>query len=150
MKDNPTIIILAAGQGKRMNSSLPKPLHKVGGKPTLARVMEAARPISEDVVIVVGNGREAVMDVLGNDHRYAVQEEQRGTGHAVLSAKEAAGEVKAGDVVIVLPGDHPLMSTEAIRELLDTHRGRGAKITIVTHAVPDFEADRHISIRDNA
>ena len=102
-------VILAAGKGKRMRSAHPKVLHKVGGKPMLLHVCEAARKAGVDKqIVVVGHGREKLLENLP-ELNYVVQEEQLGTGHAVFQAKEAIG----ADVerVLVLCGDTPLLTS---------------------------------------
>lgn len=121
-------VVLAAGQGTRMKSELPKVLHPLMGKPMLAWVADAALEAgAERVVVVVGHGRERVIAELAS--RYAgapvttaVQDEQRGTGHAARSALPAL-EGFAGDVAI-LNGDIPLLEPEAIRALLESRSTR--------------------------
>lgn len=142
MKSNRAIIIMAGGKGKRMKSDLPKPLHLVGGKPAILRIIDAATSLSDNVVIVVGNQKDVVINTLGDGYRYALQEEQRGTGHAVLAAKEALEALETGDTVFVLPGDHPLLTREMLEDLFASHSAGGtggAKITVSSLTVPDFE-----------
>ncbi len=95
------VIILAAGHGKRMQSELPKALVPLNGKPLISHVIDAVRAsgLTNDPIIVVGQKREKVMEMLGDSYRYAVQEEQLGTGHAVLSAKEFLTTDTTGVVV---------------------------------------------------
>src|SRR4029079_11087891 len=87
-------VVLAAGQGTRMRSRLPKVLHPLAGQPMVAHVLDAAAAAgARDVVLVVGHGAEQVRAALGDRVRYAVQAEQRGMAHAVACAREAVGEV---------------------------------------------------------
>lgn len=84
-----TALILAAGDGKRMKSELPKVLHKVCGKELIAHVLKAVSRISDDAPIVVtGNKRELIESLLKDKARFVVQPERRGTAHAVLCAKD--------------------------------------------------------------
>ena len=125
-------VILAAGEGKRMHSNLPKVLHRVAGIPMVRRVMAAVdEVITQPPVVVVGAGREAVMAELQGDAVFAVQEQQLGTGHAVLCAKEAC---KDADVLLVLAGDMPLMTRAAVKELVEGCQG-GALASMLTTVV---------------
>src|ERR1700688_4431999 len=115
------IIILAAGHGKRMQSELPKPLIEFQGKSFIARMLESVKEsgVCDDPIIVISrNGGEQVREALGDGYRYAIQEEQLGTGHAVMYAEVLANDA---DVIMVLYADHPLMSPETIRNLVSTH-----------------------------
>lgn len=130
-------VILAAGQGKRMKSDLPKVLHTVGGEPMVTHVVHRTCEIGADpVVVVVGHGRERVievLDALGVEH--AVQEEQLGTGHAVLTAKPKLEGFHG--TVLVLAGDVPLLTAESLRGAGLLHATSGAAVTIVTAYAPD-------------
>jgi bifunctional UDP-N-acetylglucosamine pyrophosphorylase/glucosamine-1-phosphate N-acetyltransferase len=110
------VIVLAAGQGTRMNSDLPKPLHKLGGVPLIAHALHAAAMIEPArIVVVTGHGAEAVEAAVEGLAPWAVcvrQEEQLGTGHAVLQAAPALADF-AGDV-IVLYADTPFVSVETL------------------------------------
>jgi bifunctional UDP-N-acetylglucosamine pyrophosphorylase/glucosamine-1-phosphate N-acetyltransferase len=124
-------IILAAGQGTRMKSDLPKVLHQVAGLPMAAHVAStAAAAGSEAVAVVVGHGggpvREALQPILGNA-TFHVQEEQRGTAHAVLAAREAIAN--GFDDVLVLYGDTPLVRPEVLALMRGTLAG-GAAIVV--------------------
>lgn len=122
-------IILAAGYGKRMKSNLPKVLHRVLGKPLVAWVMEAVQPLlDQPPVLVIGYGRELVRAAFGDKVRYAVQEEQLGTGHAVLMAREYLERMQG--YVLVLAGDMPLLRTKTLRSLAKAALGKaGAVLT---------------------
>lgn len=108
------VIILAAGEGKRMKSSIPKVLHTLCGRAMVGWVMEAARGIDAHPVVVVGHGRDAVMAALEGRARFAVQESQRGTGHAVMAARDAIPEDGA---VVVAAADMPLLRSGTLEAL---------------------------------
>ncbi len=112
------VVILAAGQGSRMKSALPKVLHAVGGKPMVQHVIDNASALdSASVHVVVGHGADQVKDTLsGQSVTFALQAEQLGTGHAVAQALPA---VASDSVVLVLYGDVPLTKTETMAELVD-------------------------------
>lgn len=131
-------MILAAGKGTRMKSDLPKVLTPVGGRPILARLMAAVKAsgLDEKPVVVIGHERSRICDTFNGFCEYAVQEEQLGTGHAVLSAKQTVGD---SDAVIVLYGDHPFISSETLLALAGRHEERGNTLTMMTVTVPSFE-----------
>lgn len=122
------VVILAAGLGKRMYSSLPKALHKVCGKTMLAHVCDAASALSKEFVCVVGHGKERIMQEFEGKMRFALQEEQLGTGHAVRTAEAFFGE---GDV-LVLFADTPLITSGTLAELVAEHRNSGNAATLIT------------------
>lgn len=126
------IIVLAAGQGKRMKSSLPKVLHPLAGKPLLLRVLETARRLQPTrIAVIIGHGGQAVKQACPvDDVAWVVQPEQLGTGHAVLCAKEAFRDF-SGDVLI-LSGDVPLIYESALTAMIDAHRAQLAKLTLLT------------------
>src|SRR5688572_86391 len=106
-------IMLAAGKGVRMRSSLPKVLHPLGGRPMAAHVLAAAREAGVGrVIAVVGHEAGSVQDALGDGVTYVHQEQQLGTGHAVRQARDAAAGAKH---VLVLSGDVPLTTASTIR-----------------------------------
>ena len=110
-------VVLAAGQGTRMRSRLPKVLHPLVGQPMVTHVLDALAAAGvDDIVLVVGHGGEQVRTVLGDRVRYAEQREQLGTGHAVQQAMP----LLAPDVerVLVLYGDSPLLTPDTLRALL--------------------------------
>ena len=123
-------IVLAAGQGTRMKSPLPKVLHVIAGRPLVAYPLEAAFDAGvQRCVAVVGHGREQVESAL--EERFAsrvstaVQTEQRGTGHAVQCAMESAALADFEGNVVILYGDCPLIPTESVRALMDGLRAGG-------------------------
>ena len=123
------VVILAAGQGKRMHSDLPKVAHALGGRPLLAHVVESARTLApERLCIVVGHGADAVRErVLAPGAAWAIQEKQLGTGHAVMQAMPSLGR---GGPVLVLYGDVPLISAATLRALVAA--SEGGKLAILT------------------
>ncbi len=134
-------VVLAAGQGKRMHSRLPKVLHPVGGVPMVLRVLSAARAAGLDAAaVVVGHGGQEVSDLVARQALGPVslvwQSQQNGTGHAVACALEAAGCDLPRDAV-VLPGDAPLLAPDEIAGLLADHRASGAAATLLTAHMDD-------------
>lgn len=118
-------VIMAAGQGKRMGSPLPKVLHLIAGKPLVVHAIESAAGAGiSDVVVIVGHGKDEVQARLECEHpklRYAHQAEQRGTGHAVLCALP---EIPADtERVVILSGDVPLLRAETIARLRNAVAG---------------------------
>jgi len=132
MDSHVAVIILAAGLGKRMKSGRAKVLHEVMGKPMVAYVVEAAIPIAGPaVVVVVGNQAEAVRREVAcrADVRFALQDQQLGTGHAV---KCALPHLLSGcREVMVLCGDVPLIRTATLRALFDAHVLAGRDVTLL-------------------
>ncbi|NRF94733.1 bifunctional UDP-N-acetylglucosamine diphosphorylase/glucosamine-1-phosphate N-acetyltransferase GlmU [Paenibacillus frigoriresistens] len=124
-------IVLAAGQGKRMKSKLYKVLHPVVGKPMVEHVVDTLQHIEvTKTLVIVGFGAEAVKGHLGDRVEYALQEQQLGTGHAVLQAKDALGEEEGMTVVIC--GDTPLISEATLMSTIELHELSGASATILT------------------
>jgi bifunctional UDP-N-acetylglucosamine pyrophosphorylase / glucosamine-1-phosphate N-acetyltransferase len=131
------IIILAAGEGKRMNSESPKPMVTFLGKPMIAHLLSSVMEsgLCTKPIIIVGQRREEIIDFLGPSFTYVVQEEQLGTGHAVMTAESAA---TGHDTVLVLYADHPLVSSHMISNLAKEHSDSGATLTMAVATVPDF------------
>ena len=133
-------IILAAGEGKRMRSALPKVLHEIGGRSLVGHAVAAAGVLSaQRLVVVVGHGREAVTDHLARiapDALVAVQDQQLGTGHAVQCALAEAGDVTGGTVVVTY-GDVPLLEGRTLAALVAQHEGDGNAVTVLTALVAD-------------
>ena len=126
------VVILAAGKGTRLKSSLAKVLHRAGGRTLIEHVFRACRPLKpRAIVAVVGyqsNDVSAILKPLGV--QMVVQEPQRGTGHAMLVARRALGS--RAKYAIVLPGDAPLVCTETLAELARLHRQGAAAATILS------------------
>lgn len=131
----PTAVVLAAGKGTRMNSDLPKVLHRLGGLPLVQYPMRAARTAGATrVVVVVGHGaddvRAAVQEAVDadDDVRFAEQHEQLGTGHAVLCALRELDDVRGP--ILVLSGDVPLLRAESITRLVEAWRTSEAGLSL--------------------
>ncbi|MGX7059691.1 bifunctional UDP-N-acetylglucosamine diphosphorylase/glucosamine-1-phosphate N-acetyltransferase GlmU [Vagococcus humatus] len=124
-------VILAAGQGSRMKSKKYKVLHEILGKSMVEHVLTHVEKLNPEVIVtVVGCGAEQVKEKLGNRTDYALQEEQLGTGHAVLTAEPFLGD-KEGTTLVIC-GDTPLITGETIDALFKEHETSGAKATILT------------------
>jgi bifunctional UDP-N-acetylglucosamine pyrophosphorylase/glucosamine-1-phosphate N-acetyltransferase len=124
-----TVLVMAAGQGTRMRSDTPKVLHRVAGKPLVEWAVDAAREAGAGQVVAIVRPGDGVADGLPDGVEVAEQVEGEGTGSAVLAARDAA----AGDgPVVVLSGDHPLITAEQLRGLLEEHAERGALATLLT------------------
>jgi bifunctional UDP-N-acetylglucosamine pyrophosphorylase/glucosamine-1-phosphate N-acetyltransferase len=136
-----SIIILAAGKGTRMRSELAKVLHRAGGRSLIEHVIRACQPLKPgQIVAVVGHQAEAVAAAVGElDLRIPVQTvvqlPQRGTGHAMQVARRAIR--KSARLAVVLPGDAPLLRTETLAALVDTHRRGEAAATILSAELAD-------------
>lgn len=130
-------IVLAAGQGKRMKTKLPKVLHKVCGKEMVNHVIDTLRKCAiNDIDVVIGNGAEQVKKFTQNRQvTYSVQEEQLGTGHAVMCCEEFLKNKKG--IVTIFTGDAPLITEESIKKLIDFHNNGEYKATILTSIVED-------------
>ena len=140
------VIILAAGEGKRMKSKLPKVLHKVQGKTMVEHVIDTAEGCgAEDICVVVGHGAVQVKEAL-RDRKvsFALQEKQLGTGHAVMQAGDFIDE---DSDILVLYGDTPLITPATIEKLLDFHRSENNSISIISALIDDPTGYGHI-IRD--
>ncbi|WP_019814291.1 bifunctional UDP-N-acetylglucosamine diphosphorylase/glucosamine-1-phosphate N-acetyltransferase GlmU [Saccharomonospora saliphila] len=137
-------VILAAGEGTRMRSALPKVLHPIAGRPLIEHAVRAADGLDpERLVVVVGHGRQAVTehlsrvsDTLGRPVHTAVQERQDGTGHAVSCALGELASTGSGTVLVTY-GDVPLLDTPTLRGLLSEHAERGNAATVLTAVVGD-------------
>lgn len=129
MPDQPTVLIMAAGQGTRMRSSLPKVLHPVCGKPMIEWVVDAARAAGAGRVVCITRPGSGVAEALPEGVEVAEQTTGEGTGAALLAARTLAGD--AGTLV-VLSGDHPLVSAELIAGLAGAHAAAGAAATMLT------------------
>ncbi|MFS0670918.1 bifunctional UDP-N-acetylglucosamine diphosphorylase/glucosamine-1-phosphate N-acetyltransferase GlmU [Peribacillus frigoritolerans] len=124
-------IILAAGQGTRMKSKLYKVLHPVCGKPMVQHVIDQVNQLQiEDIVTVIGHGAEKVQEQLGDSCKYALQEQQLGTAHAVMQA-ESILSARSGTTLVIC-GDTPLIKAETMKELIALHEQSQAKATILT------------------
>jgi bifunctional UDP-N-acetylglucosamine pyrophosphorylase/glucosamine-1-phosphate N-acetyltransferase len=130
------IVILAAGKGTRLKSSLAKVLHRAGGRTLLEHIVRACEPLRpRETIVVVGHQAEqvaAVVEPLGAVT--IMQQPQNGTGHAIQVAKRALGRAK---FAVVLPGDAPLVRTETLRALIAAHHNGNAAATILSAVLAD-------------
>ena len=124
-------IVLAAGKGTRMKSTQPKVLHPVCGRPMIYYALKSAQASKPEItVVVIGHGAEAVKDYLGTSVHYAIQEEQLGTGHAVLSASHEIPKDVTN--VLVTNGDMPLLTEETLKQLVDTQKNNNGPLSLLT------------------
>ena len=131
-----TAVILAAGQGTRMKSDLPKVLHQVLAKPMIQWVIDSVQAAEVDQIItVLGHKSEAVAEVVGGQTQVVYQREQLGTGHAVMQAAEQLAD-EAGCVLVVC-GDTPLLTAETLRALLTKHQTEQNAVTVLTAKASD-------------
>ena len=123
------VVVLAAGMGTRMRSSVPKVLHPIGGEPMLQRVLDAVAELSPSRVhVIVGNGHEQVRAALTDPTlNYVLQAEQKGTGHAVQQVAPHLGDSQ----VLILYGDVPLITAGSLNRLVDAGTGRFGLMTAV-------------------
>ena len=138
MSDDATaVVILAAGEGTRMRSALPKALHEVGGRSLLGHVLAAVAPLAPVATrVVVGHGRDQVIAALdGTGAHPVVQDEQRGTGHATRLALDELSDFTG--TVVVLPGDAPLLTADTLYRLVAEHTAGEAAATLLTTIAPD-------------
>lgn len=137
------VVVLAAGAGTRMKSTKQKTLHEIGGRPLLGHALHAAAGINPDhLVTVVGHQRDQVSPVvekianeLDREVVQAVQEEQRGTGHAVSCGISPISDFEG--TIIVTNGDVPLLTPETIKGLRDTHTAQGNAVTVLSMRIAD-------------
>ncbi|MGF7235283.1 MAG: bifunctional UDP-N-acetylglucosamine diphosphorylase/glucosamine-1-phosphate N-acetyltransferase GlmU [Frankia sp.] len=151
------VIVLAAGEGKRMRSRTPKVLHPIAGRSLLDHVLAAVGPLrAARHQVVVGHGREQVVTAIGRTPptpptpplEVVVQEAPRGTGHAVRTAL-AAGSFGEDDLVVVVPGDAPLLTSATLELLVARHVEAGAVATLLTARLDDPTGYGRV-IRDDA
>lgn len=131
-----TAVLLAAGQGTRMKSTLPKVLHPLCGKPMVWHVLEALKAAAtEKPVVVVGHGAEAVTNYLGDSAQTVLQEPQLGTGHAAMQAEALLkGQT---DYVIITYADMPLLRAETFQRLAETQRLNSGPLSLLTVIADD-------------
>jgi UDP-N-acetylglucosamine diphosphorylase/glucosamine-1-phosphate N-acetyltransferase len=149
MKETIAVIILAAGLGKRMRSPKAKVLHEILGRPMLAYVIDVAREIAgRSVTVVVGNQAEAVRRaVSGAAVRYAYQDRQLGTGHAVLCALPQLPD--DCEQVVVLCGDTPLLTAPTLKSLVQSHLAAGRDATLLAVELEDPQGYGRVLLNDH-
>ena len=130
------VIVLAAGKGTRMKSTLPKVLHKVGGKPMVQLVVDTVKNAGVDkTVTVVGNGADQVKETLGDSSEFAVQTQQLGTGHAIQMAAPLLASEQG--VTLIASGDAPMFTTTTYEDLFSYHEQSNNAVTVLTAKAPD-------------
>jgi bifunctional UDP-N-acetylglucosamine pyrophosphorylase/glucosamine-1-phosphate N-acetyltransferase len=131
-----TAVLLAAGQGTRMKSNLPKVLHTVAGKPLIWHAMQAiSQATTEKPIVVVGHGAEDVTKYLGDSAQIVLQEPQLGTGHAVMQVEAV---LKGNtDLVVVCYSDMPLLRGETLQKLVETQKNNKGPLSILTVVADD-------------
>jgi UDP-N-acetylglucosamine diphosphorylase/glucosamine-1-phosphate N-acetyltransferase len=131
------VIILAAGKGTRMKSDLPKVFHEILGEPMLTYVLKTVEKLApRKTFLVVGHMRELIMDYYKNyPVEFVVQDQQLGTGHAVMMAEPSLKDFDG--TVMVLAGDVPLISEQTLRRLVEFHEEKGAAVTDLTAILDD-------------
>ena len=130
----PTVLILAAGEGTRMRSDLPKVLHPISGRPMIEWPIAAAQEAGAGKVVVIDGPKRVLAEALPDGVVVAIQEEPNGTGDAVRSA---ADHIADDDIVLVLYGDVPLITADAIAALATAHEDSGAAATMATMELED-------------
>jgi bifunctional UDP-N-acetylglucosamine pyrophosphorylase / glucosamine-1-phosphate N-acetyltransferase len=126
------VAIMAAGKGTRLKSKHPKVLHEIGGKPILAHVIATAEKVvpAQDIFVIIGHEAKRVREAMrATGVNFVLQAEQRGTGHALMVAREA---LSGYDQVIVLYGDAPLITAETIRKVSEFHAAQKATMTLLS------------------
>ena len=142
------VVILAAGQGTRIKSDLPKVLHLLAGRPLVTYAVETARETTSAApVLVVGRGSDAVRETVGDAALFVEQAEQRGTGHAVLQARDVLQGL--ADLVLVTYADTPLLTAETLRRLVKRQQENRGPVTILTLINKDSRGFGHV-IRDDS
>lgn len=130
------VVIMAAGKGTRLKSRRPKVLHEIGGKPLLSHVIATAGELADndDIYVVIGHQAERVRATIGETGvQFIEQKQQRGTGHAIKSARDA---IRNYEHILVLSGDVPLIKADTLQHMMTLHLAEGAAMTILT-AIPE-------------
>ena len=130
----PTVVIIAAGEGTRMRSSLPKVLHPLCGRPLIQWPIAAAKAAGAGTIVVVDNPKRRLEDHLPEDVHTAIQEQPKGTGDAVAAATP---HIDPDATVVVINGDVPLITAAAIKALVDAHDNSNAAATMATMVLDD-------------
>lgn len=142
-----TSIIMAAGMGTRMKSDMPKVIHKICGKELVKWVIDASKEAGANrVVSIIGHKADMVKDVLDGECEFALQAEQKGTGHAVMQAKKYIEE--SDGYVVILNGDIPLVTAETLKEAVEYHKKQNNQATVITAIFEDVSGYGRI-VRDS-
>lgn len=144
MKENFTVVVLAAGHGKRMQSALPKVLVLFRGKPMIAHLLKSIEDsgVGTTPTIIVGQKADMVRAALGDTYNYVFQAEQLGTAHAIMATEESLKG--RAEHIWVLYGDQPTITSATIATIAKTHIESGAVLTMGTLVLPDFEDWRSV------
>ncbi len=134
-----TVLILAAGKGKRMKSEVPKALHQILGRPLLYYILSTARELNpKNIFVITGHKKEMVGDYIKNNFpgvKIIVQEDQSGTAHAVYTAKKKKGNF--GKDILILPVDTPLIGAEILKKLIKSKDRSKSEASLITLLLPD-------------
>jgi bifunctional UDP-N-acetylglucosamine pyrophosphorylase/glucosamine-1-phosphate N-acetyltransferase len=143
------VVVLAAGEGTRMKSALPKVLHHIGGRPLLGHVLAIADSLAaaETVIVLAPETLDPIRHIFGEQYRYTTQTERLGTGHALLQARDLL--VHAADDVLILFGDTPLFRAETARSLVAVRRDHQALLALLSFR-PDIPTGYGRVLRDLA
>ncbi len=133
-------VILAAGKGKRMGASVPKPLVPIAGKPMVAHLVETVTKIADEkpIVVVSPAGEPLFKETLRDSVTYALQQEARGTGDAVKASRDFWGDA---DGIMVLYADHPFLPKEVLEKLISSCTASPNAIHMLTAIVPNYEGE---------
>ena len=137
------VIILAGGKGTRMKSDRPKALNLINGKTIISRILANFENASVKPCVVIGYKGDEIIKEIGDKCDYIWQDKQLGTGHAVMCAKKTLSKKETKNIV-VLPGDHPIISADAVKFLIKTHNKENAAVSLSTILVPNFNDDYKI------
>jgi len=131
-----SVVILAAGIGKRMHSNLPKVLHNLCGRPLISYIIDRAKSLKpEKICIVIGKSGDKIKAIAGQGIEFVVQEIPKGTGDAVLKTEPIFSNFSGS--LLIMPGDVPLISKETLVRLLQTHMRLNTALTLLTCEVQD-------------
>ena len=131
-----TAVLLAAGQGTRMKSDLPKMLHPICGKPMLAHSLASVMQASDELpVVIVGHEADQIRESISSGVRFVIQDQQLGTGHAVLQAESLLKDKT--DYVLVTYGDMPLLQASTLKRLVETQKSNRGPMTMLTVIADD-------------
>ena len=133
------LIVLAAGKGTRMNSDLPKVLHSFAGKTMISHIIGQLKTIFLDrICVVIGyQGNLIINELQKHSISFVEQTEQLGTGHAVIQTESAFDSIPDDDVILILPGDVPLITADLILRLIDFHDEQQHDLTILSTILDD-------------
>ena len=131
------VLILAAGEGKRMKSHTPKVLHKICGRSMIDYIIDAASSIDKKPIVIIGHEAEKIQEHLGDSVEYVLQKEQKGTGHAVMMCDKYLDRFEG--YVVVIAGDMPLLKKATIKKLIDFTKEKKNAVTIVSTILEDPE-----------